>query len=282
MVDLRNDLRRVIDAAVPPGGTGMIPDSVRRRARRKQIQSILAAVLIAGAGTFGGFAALRALPERAEPVPADRDHRFAPIPSVPKGTYGPWPKVVVGGERGPIPIQHEAGEDSYLVTPMMTMAYGTVRAAGTAERIRWRALAFIKKDEGGPSGSSPCIDVETRRAVGSGACQHETYPLPPTQNPMVMGGPAIGDDHPELFSYAAVLTNEVASVTVRLADGSSRDVHIWPGPAGIDAQFIFFWPPGGAVGTVLAKDAAGNIISRARLCPVINLVDGGTRCSSGF
>jgi hypothetical protein len=280
MIDLQKDLRRVIDEAMGPGGSTHLPIRVRKRARLKQVQSIIVAVAIVGVSAFAVFGVFRALPRSAQRVPAN-GHKATPIPSVPKGTYGPWPKVVLG-KHGPPPIQHEEGEDSYLVTPMTTIAYGTVRAFGSPERLRWSALAFIKKDEGGPSGSSPCIDIEGKTLVGSGACQHEQYPLPPTQNPMVMGGPGIGSDQPDLFSYAAVLTKDVASVTVRLADGTSRDLDIFRGPPGIDANYVFFWPPGGAVGLVVAKDATGHIVSRARLCPPINLTDGGTRCSTGL
>ncbi len=78
--------------------------------------------------------------------------------------------------------------------------------------------------------------------------------------------------------YDGEVPLSVGSVWVKPDRGEAREARIFPGPVGVDANFVVFFLKR-ATGTFVAKDANGKTVGKRYLCPVP--LTGRGRCPIG-
>jgi len=253
MDEFESQIREALARAIAVSPSGPLPSAVRHRVHLRQTKSVGGTALVMA--VFLACAAL--LPQWLSSRDLSTAGQGATSPPtirpVAPGSYGSWPKVKYGGPQTPY-IDHVAGEATHLVTPKTVVTYGT------ANGVQWSAAAYMWKVHA-DSPAIPCVELfvgDVGPGGGGGCLRTGTFSLSGAMSGSGMNG---------LQGYNGELAPAVASVIVRLADGQTRHLRIFTGPAGVTANFVVFFPPRGATGTVVAEDESGRVLGRAYLCP---------------
>jgi len=69
-----------------------------------------------------------------------------------------------------------------------------------------------------------------------------------------------------ITGYAGLVTDRVASVELRLSDGTTRELPLYDAPSGIDARYFAVFLPAGSAGRIVAIGSGGADLDSGGLC----------------
>jgi hypothetical protein len=197
------------------------------------------------------------------PAPAASDTPLQdPSPEGESG-HGSWPDVTVGGSLEPY-VDHESGEESYLVVPKAPVVHGLVNG------IQWTVAGYVTNgaDQNGVVSGS-CGDLFLGAWGGYGGVSFcARTPDNPATSPMSAAGFGTGYDtiSGPVSAYAGLVDDRVSTVVLRMANGRTVPLELRKGPPGTDARYFVAFVPNGTLGAVVALDDEGRVVAREPLC----------------
>ncbi len=205
---------------------------------------------------------------------APRVSQLTPTSSDPAGGIEPpapgeWPETVLGGDFEPY-VDHVMDEqgvlDPGIVTPKTPIIWGTVQG------VPFSVTAF-KVDgwgdwtgSGGPDGEPGPAGELFLGALGVYGGVSLALNADAPWQPNDLGMDEIGFGSGPLTAYAGVVSERVAAVEFRFADGQTRSVDLVPGPDGVKASYFILWAPNDLGGEVVALAEDGATLERRTLC----------------
>ncbi len=191
----------------------------------------------------------------------------APLPLPP----GEWPRVTYGGDFEPY-VDHEVNANG-VVDPGV-LGEKTVIAYGTVQGAPWSLVAYNSRSAQAPDGVSPSSDLWITGVGGGGTSLYDATPWEPNDLSMSYGW----GSKPSFVDVTGIVTPRVASVRLELSDGTSRDLRLIDGPAGVNARYFVTFLPGGSTGRVVAFDSTGARLGQSCIRDASGTPPGGIPC----
>ena len=154
------------------------------------------------------------------------------------------------------------GQELYLTTQKHVVAHGHVSG------IEWSLAAYDTRAAAGYLGG-PCGDLfvgDLGEYGGIYFCLHTGETRPNAQfalagfgnNSDPMAGPVLG--------YAGLVGPQVATVELRLSDGTTSELRLFDAPSGIDGRYFLIFVDEGTAGRIVAMRPDGAEVGHESLC----------------
>lgn len=278
MNELERRIAMVLSREAPTFVRPMPSGTIGQVRVRQAFNSFVTVGLVVGLA-FGAFNLLSAAP-RASHEPGSWQSVAPPtegeLPS-PQGTADgiddsiadPPSSVTTGEDTSATSVQswlpytdQVEGQELYLRTQKHVEAYGHVSG------IEWSLAAYDTRAAAGYLGG-PCGDLfvgDLGEYGGINFCLHTRETPSDAQfalagfgnNSDPMAGPITG--------YAGLVGPQVATVELRLADGTTSELRLFDAPSGIDARYFSVFLDDATAGTIVALGSDGAAVDRERLC----------------
>jgi hypothetical protein len=281
MIDIEEQVRSALERASGSPAWRPIPENTVRRIRRRQAATAMS-VFAGVAGLILAVSMLAAaIPRRAADVPSSDPSATTAPPAFRRNPLpladGAWPEVTYGGDFQPY-VDNDLSE--HLVGDKLVVSYGVMQG------VPWSLTGYDEVTGGSQeqADTGHCAELffgtgdpgDTRSGAGLGGSAGCYTPAGGGDPLVVVNGEQITADIADFYGY---FSPEVASIELRFADGTVRDLDTIPGPGSqTQRYFILFTPasvagPQGDVssgsidaGTLIALDASGDVLAHAPLC----------------
>jgi hypothetical protein len=154
------------------------------------------------------------------------------------------------------------GQELYLTTQKHVVAHGHVTG------IEWSLAAYDTRSFAQYLGG-PCGDLfvgDLGEYGGINFCLHTRETHPDAQFALAGFGnnydPVVGP----ITGYAGLVGSQIATVELRLADGTTSELRLFDAPSGIDARYFSVFVDEATAGTIVALRSDGTAVDRERLC----------------
>lgn len=271
MNDLEDRIRATLHEQASATVIRTMPQGTRRRIRSRQAGATLVALATAAAFSFAAFEMFATPQGGSRTANGSEDVQIVPAPRGPDTSLivhdvdppaqGEWPIVTRGDLRGAY-IDRTNGEDASLVVDK------TAIDAGRVQDEPWSLVALEQNGDGAmwsEAAPGPCGELFLGSWGDDGGASFclrlDGMPGSPemTSTGIVWGvGP--------ITAYAGVVTSHVDRVELDLAGGGSTRVPILDGPRDVTGRFFVVFVPNGALGSLVAYGASGEVVGHESLC----------------
>jgi hypothetical protein len=282
MNDLEERISVTLQERAPVFVTPMPKGTLAKVRRRQAVTSLTALTVVAGLVVLA-VGAVSALPRAADrpagqqTVPAPNgvlpnlqgeqggadDATAAPV-SEPTATED----TTAHGTTSTEPYTEQVtGQEAYLLTQKHVVAFGHVSA------IEWSLAGYDTRAYSGIAfpaflgGSCGDLMVGDQGEYGGiEFCLHTDET--PANAAFAMAG--FGNDLDEkagpITGYAGLVGDRVATVELRLSDGTTKELPLYDAPSGIDARYFAVFLKAGAAGHIVALGSDGSELDSGGLC----------------
>jgi len=273
-----------------------MPKGTTARVRVRQVSAALVGLAVVASLALG-VSVLARMPERVQPaseqtVPAPSgqltdpqgvsggaDDATAAAPVAATGASGATEDTTAHGTNSTEPYTEQViGQEAYLLTQKHVVATGHVSG------IEWALAGYDTQPYDGHAFAAflggTCGDLmfgDQGEYGGVTFCLHTTETAPDTT--FAMAGFANDSDQTAgpITAYAGLVSSDVSSVELRLADGTTTELPLYTAPSNIDARYFQVEVDAGTDGRLVAIGADGSPLASAGLC-----VDEPAHGSSNF
>lgn len=154
------------------------------------------------------------------------------------------------------------GQELYLTTQKHVVAHGHVSG------IEWSLAAYETRAAAGYLGG-PCGDLfvgDLGEYGGISFCLHTGGTHPHTQFALAGFGNNSDPKAGPVLGYAGVVGPQVATVELRLADGTTSELRLFDAPSGIEARYFAIFVDEGTAGRIAAMASDGTEVDHESLC----------------
>lgn len=159
------------------------------------------------------------------------------------------------------------GQEAYLLTQKHVVA------AGHISGIEWSLAGYETRAYSGsafpPFLGGSCGDLmvgDQGEYGGIELCLHTNETSPNAAFAMAGFGNDLDPNAGPITGYAGLVTDRVATVELRLSDGTTRELQLYDAPSGIDARYFEVFLPVGSDGHIVALGPDGEEIASGGLC----------------
>jgi len=159
------------------------------------------------------------------------------------------------------------GQEVYLLTQKHPVAVGHVNG------IEWSLAAYDTRAYSGDrfpaflGGNCGDLMVGDQGEYGGiSFCLHTNETSADAPFAMAGFGNGLDRNAGPVIAYAGLVTDRVASVELRLSDGSVQELHLYDAPSGIGARYFEAFLHTAASGRIVALDVNGTEVDAGRLC----------------
>ncbi len=282
MNDLEERISETLQKRAPVFVTPMPKGTVAKVRRRQAVSSITALTMVAGLVVLA-VGAVSALPRAADrpagqqTVPAPNgvlpnlqgeqgganDATAAPV-SEPTATEDSTAHGTTSSEPY---TEQVTGQEAYLLTQKHVVAFGHVSG------IEWSLAGYDTRAYSGITfpaflgGSCGDLMVGDQGEYGGiEFCLHTDETTADTAFAMAGFGNDLDRNAEPITGYAGLVGGRVASVELRMSDGTTTELPLYDAPSGIDARYFAVFVKTGAAGHIVALGSDGSELNSGRLC----------------
>jgi hypothetical protein len=272
-----------------------MPKGTRLRVRLRQASLSLlslAAVALLAAGTLGAVSAVNAarqpasqqtVPPPAGIQPSPQGEHGGPNDSTAStdGTSAAGEDTTAHGTNSTIPYTEQVdGQEAYLLTQKHVVVFGHVSG------VEWSLAGYDTRHYDGTAFThflgGVCGDLmvgDQGEYGGISFCLHT--PETAADAPFAMAG--FGNDSDgnagPITGYAGLVSDQVSTIELRLANGHTEELPIYDAPSGIDARYFEVFLGTGAQGQIVALGSDGASLGHGTLC--VEAPNGATNVGCG-
>jgi hypothetical protein len=281
MIDLEERISKTLQKRAPVFVTPMPKGTVAKVRLRQAVTSITALTVVAGLVVLA-VGAVSAVPRAERPagqqtVPAPNgvlpnlqgeqggadDATAAPV-SDPTATEDTSAHGTTSNEPY---TEQVTGQEAYLLTQKHVVAFGHVSG------IEWSLAGYDTRAYSGtafpPFLGGSCGDLmvgDQGEYGGIEFCLHTDETADGAAFAMAGFGNNLDGNAGPITGYAGLVGDQVATVELRFADGTTKDLPLYDAPSGIDARYFAAFVVAGSAGHIVALGSNGSELDSGRLC----------------
>jgi hypothetical protein len=281
MIDLEERITKTLRERAPVFVKPMPKGTVARVRRRQTVTSLVALTVVAGLLVLA-ISVVSAIPRTRLPagqqtVPAPNgvlpnlqgeqdgaDDATAVPASVPTAAED----TTAHGTTSTEPYTDQViGQEAYLLTQKHVVAFGHVSG------IEWSLAGYETRPYTGNAfptflgGSCGDLMVGDQGEYGGiEFCMHTAETTPDAAFAMAGFGNGLDEKAGPITGYVGLVGDHVATVEVRLANGTTKELSLYDAPSRIDARYFEVFVPAGSAGHIVALRADGSELDSGRLC----------------
>jgi hypothetical protein len=278
MNDLEERIAETLRGHAPVFVTPM-PTGTRLRVRARQTVASLTAVAAVVGLVVLAMGVVSAVPQTDRPA----SEQTVPAPSgvlpnlqgEPGGANdatiapdSPGEDTTAHGTSSSVPYTEQVdGQEVYLLTQKHPVAVGHVNG------VEWSLAAYDTRAYSGDKFATflggACGDLmvgDQGEYGGITFCLHTGETASDATLAMAGFGNGLDPKAGPITAYAGVVSAQVATVELRLSDGTTRELTLYDAPSGIDARYFEVFLPAGSAGHIVALGSSGAELGSGGLC----------------